>query len=773
LLTPLQLKSTSSSVLLVAALLCGIISICFTIAANGIARSDDGVLHIYRSVLLTHTLAMDGVIYPRFLPSFAFGYGAGLFNFFSPLAYFPIVALQLSGLTPEASWEISLAMYLFLAQLGTYLLGRDITKHTTAGIIASFAYISSPYILLDLVPRGSVTELAALAFLPFVLYATQKLVSRATMQRFVGLLISLVFFVPLHNIIAVQSLLLLTPWTIFWLWRQRLLYSLYIVVAAVLLSFFATAFFWLPALGETQDVKISTITQSLGFIDATNHLRSVGQVFELGMASDAMQLQGATPISLSVLLLVIAILGLGVRQSTEARRLLLLLLGVVMIGVWLNTPSSAWIWKNVPFLNYSQFAWRILGVASLALALAAGLSFAALSNLLRSPISQKLLFFVLGLGILMGGYPWFYRPQITDLARTPQEIGAFEQQTGQIALSSYSEYLPRAARNLSYERLASRLAEADIIARLDPAIQVIQAAWSSLSADLVVEASTETSLVFDWLYMPGWVAEINDQNATVYAENEHGLAAIDIPSGVSRVHISRILTPLQQTAISLSLAAIFLTFPVARLVGRSSPSHREPVVISGSLFPALVLGLVLILLRWIVDSSGSSIFKLQRWQANSFQAENLHQARFDNGMLLLASTEADTTSTGQFLDIETFWTIHQTAISQGYSLLYQLIDVNGLVVAEENRFLIGQLPTVHWLQNHYIQDKLSIPIPPHTAPGMLELQIVLYNSQTLAASSWLNEQGNPQDARFSLDQVVIEKPRQWPALPHGQNDQIA
>lgn len=735
-------------------LLLGILPVFFTV---GIIRSDDGILHTYRSVLLDQALRVDAIFYPRFTSGLSFGYGASLFNFFSPFAYYPIVISQALGMSLETSWEITLSIYLFFAQLSAYILGKNITSQVSGGIFTAAAYSTAPYVLFDLTSRGSITELAALAILPLILLFIKKLILFQTVDNFIGLIISIVLFVPAHNIITIHSLFIAAPWCIFWIWKsQQPIKSISMVSLAVVLSFFATAFFWMPALGETKDVKLNVIADELDFVDVTQHLRPIIQVIDLGNSGDALELQAKTPISLNLLLLAISLLGLGVKQSLNNKFLIFLLLGIVSFCAWLNTPESAWVWQTLPFMSYSQFAWRILAVASLALALATGLAFTALYNSLQSAISKRLFFFIVGLGILSGGYPWFYRPHELQLARTVQEIHAFEAKTGQIALSSYSEYLPIAARNLNYERLAQRFDEALVISRIDPKLEVVQARWSSLGVDLVVNTTTEISLVFDWLYMPGWYAVVNQQPARVYAEAEHGLLAIDIPSGRNHVYISRSLTPLQQTATHLSLVAIFLVVPISSFLSR--PRIRNIVQSSSQEWRlGLALGIIFLSFRLLVDASGSSIFKLQRWQAENFQAENPHFTRFANGMLLIASTESDVVSSNHTLEIETFWSIYSSSVERDYSLLYQLIDRRGIVVAEENRFLIGNLPTVHWLENHYVQDRLSFRLPPHTPPVDLQLRVTVYDSQNLVPVSWLNEQGNPQDVSFILDQVAIQK----------------
>ena len=48
--------------------------------------TDDGALHVYRTVALDRALH-DGLLYPRWFPDLAFGYGFPFFNYREPLGY--------------------------------------------------------------------------------------------------------------------------------------------------------------------------------------------------------------------------------------------------------------------------------------------------------------------------------------------------------------------------------------------------------------------------------------------------------------------------------------------------------------------------------------------------------------------------------------------------------------------------------------------------------------------------------------------------------------
>ena len=48
---------------------------------------DDGALHVYRTVALDRALS-DGLLYPRWFPDLAYGYGFPFFNYREPLGYY-------------------------------------------------------------------------------------------------------------------------------------------------------------------------------------------------------------------------------------------------------------------------------------------------------------------------------------------------------------------------------------------------------------------------------------------------------------------------------------------------------------------------------------------------------------------------------------------------------------------------------------------------------------------------------------------------------------
>ena len=140
--------------------------------AGQMPYSADGLLQLLRGVALEHSLRVDHPLWPRFSSGLVYGYGAPLFNFFPPLAYYPASLAPALGMSFLHAWLLTMCLYTWLAGAGMYLLARLWTRSELAGWMGAAAYLYSPYWLIDSVTRGATAEMAALAALPFVFYCS-------------------------------------------------------------------------------------------------------------------------------------------------------------------------------------------------------------------------------------------------------------------------------------------------------------------------------------------------------------------------------------------------------------------------------------------------------------------------------------------------------------------------------------------------------------------------------------------------------------------------
>ena len=238
----------------------GIACICLLAAQpfmlDRMPRTDDGLLQMYRSVALDHSLRVDHPLWPRYSSGLVYGYGAPLFNYFPPLSYFPASWLHGVGFSFVGSWLLSMVIYTLLAALGMFLLARLWTRSDLGGWMAALAYVNAPFFLFDSLTRGSSSELAALAALPFVMLGFTRLAKHGRRRDLVLAVATFALLIPLHTLITLHGTALLALYCLFLVWHGGERRAVFIRLSlAGLLGLVITAFYWLPALLEADSHK--------------------------------------------------------------------------------------------------------------------------------------------------------------------------------------------------------------------------------------------------------------------------------------------------------------------------------------------------------------------------------------------------------------------------------------------------------------------------------------------------------------------------------------
>src|SRR3990172_583149 len=100
--------------------------------------TDDGALHIYRTVALDRAIR-DGLLYPRWFPDLAYGYGFPFFVYREPLGYYAMEGLHLLGVSIPNAFNLVLAGRLVLSGITLFLLARDIFG-ARGGLLAGLLY---------------------------------------------------------------------------------------------------------------------------------------------------------------------------------------------------------------------------------------------------------------------------------------------------------------------------------------------------------------------------------------------------------------------------------------------------------------------------------------------------------------------------------------------------------------------------------------------------------------------------------------------------------
>jgi hypothetical protein len=720
--------------------------------------SDDAALHLYRTIVLDHSLRYDHPIYPRFSSALAYGYGAPLFNYFSPAAYYLPRTLHVFGMSFVDAWLAAMVLYLWLAALGAFLLGRILTN-TAGGVVAAVAYVYSPYLLYDAVSRGTITEVAGLAMLPLVLYALTRLARRPSSYSLLLSVISYSIFIPLHNIVTLHGSILIAVYALLLsVTSAKPLRTLISLAWVGMLGVGLTAFFWLPALGETGWIKLPAITATLPDLDVTRHLRDLDAVLALPSPIDPSQQQASIPITVSWVAIVITVMGLITAVAIKQLRYQILFwTGVLVFTLFMNTPASALVWQQVPLLNYTQFAWRILGISSIALAILCALSLYTLELRTQKPRLSYAVLIVLVTGLILYSLPFTYRPTQSLEADDILSAQRHERLYGEVALSSYSEYLPVwVTDTIDPELLTSRWEQAPVISRWvdTEGLQIEQESWSGTSATFEVVLDQGRTVTLAWLYMPPWAVTVNGVTVSSYP-NENGLLSFDLPTGRSFVTIEYTASHLQQAAIITSIGTFGLF--VATFLGWK-PSYcsfhssvlAQPRVL---LVTCLSLGIGLVVVKTAVIDQTDNLWHQRRWTQGTFDGAPIVGGVFNHELLLLSSNASVAQSSSTEVLVSTYWTALQP-MSRDYGLLYSIRNQAGIEVMRGTNYRPAGLDTSRWLVGLYLQDTIRLTMPLGTLPGRYDVFVAAYDYDRLLPT--INAVGNPDRPELRIGMVEID-----------------
>ncbi len=800
---------------------------------NGsLPRTDDAILHYYRLVGYDYSIR-HGDLWPRYAPAFVFGYGLPIFNYYSPLAMLPMELFHLLGLDFIRALLAGVVIYTFLGALGAYLLG-DAWGGSTAGIVTSAAYAYAPYILLNWTRRGSITECCALAILPWVLWAFHRLALRGRRRDFALAVALLALFILPHNVTALAGAALLGGYCLL-LWsispnRRQSLLRLGIGLA---LGVGLAAFFWMPALFEKDYVKLENVSPANPAYDVANHFQTLDQIFAAPEPVDLSRQDFEVPRPLGWPQVILALLGVGMVTAgalkTRSKRsgspdgqyegflkrsgvvgaqravpagrpdvdpsydhrspvawgfnprnclpLLIFALPVIVFLVFMVTGSSLWFWRHIPLLDFWQFPWRLIGQASLLIAVLAGLGTALLAERIPRPALRFAWVIAVLLSFVLAGLPWLYvvydpAPVVDSVT----DLHVFEQETRWIGTSSQGEYLPTWNQSLpDPAALADRFAESDVIPRLQPNtdLSVEAEKWKITAAHLIVYAEEPTRLVFDWLYFPGWLATVDRKPVEVTPYGPEGFVSIEVARGAHNVGINFKPTPLRRAAAIASLVSLLACAAVVVGLSIWEPRAVEPAAASRDYWPVLLAafaaGLLIFAARLLYFDRYTSPVRQDRQVQGTIAGMQVSIQAAVGGQIRLLGLDLPQAQirSGAALPLRLYW---QPLVdpSADYSRLIEVRDAAGQVIFEDLQPHPAGAPTSDWRAGFYLVENVDLPLPAGTPPGVYSLHVGLYDPVDARPLDVVNSNGLPVGVTVEVGSIEITRPRR-PASP----DQLA
>jgi hypothetical protein len=730
--------------------------------------SDDFAFHLLRLVQLD-ALLRQGVLYSRWAPDMALGYGYPFFNFYAPLSYYAPAAFSLVGLGLQAALIAAFALAPIGAGLAAYLLARDHFSPRSS-LVGAVAYAYAPYLAYDALFRANLAETLAWVFLPLSLWAMGRLGRRGDRRYLAGAALAYAAVLLVHNVFALIFSPLLAAYGLVTtltaasgVGRCRRLAR---AAAALLLGLGLAAFFWLPALAERVYIHSDRLLVPPVFVYWNNFV-DLGELLAPPRVIHPDLLNPSPPRALGLIPILLALPALAglYRFRGRPRRAQIAFFAVALVAyAWLTTASSRFVWDSVPLLEYIQFPWRLLGPAALCLAVLV----AAAAELL--PIDRRgSLVVAAAIALLIGSALFWLDPRYCPGVEAPTvaSIAPFERATHTVGTTAKGEYLPRAVQIVPQDVAATALDRSS----LPPGTTVDQEKVLPIGAELTITATQPFTAVYNGFDYPGWRVTVDDAVVPITPDAPYGRITFPVPEGRHRASIRCGETPLRRVADCASLACLALTIglllPPLRRLGltreagfraRRQPGETAPrAAFAWAGWGLALLGVALLLQRVETPIRHPG---LQDGTLPNLDVET--NVAFEGGLTLLGFNQAQTVlPSGDRFRLDLFWAAREPPPGH-YKRNVALLGPNGL------RWDAGSLPprdfreppaTWAWPVGMYVQDSHHVEMPAGTPPGIYDLELTLFERETLAPMRVLGADGRPGPPSLALGQIEVTRPR--------------
>lgn len=537
--------------------------VCVPLLTNDLPSGHDAYSYHPRLIEF-HENISHGVLLPRWAPDLEFGAGQPLFLFTPPLLFYIAELWRLMGAASVTALNLAAICVILASAFGMFKLA-DFYFGRKAGWLSAAAYTYAPYYHVDLYVRHALAEFAAFAFYPFILYFFGRYAKKPDPKFLFFAAASYAGLVVTHNQSALLFSPLLLAFLVFLSWQGRSMRLFFRLALGLVSGLVLSAFVWLPALVEMKFVSIDRSVQD--YLSYRNHFVFLPQFFSsawgYGLSVIGPSDQMSFSFGLGHLVIAIAAAVLAWKLSSGELRVWVIFwtttLGILVV---LMLPVSAPVWGILPLLNQVQFPWRLLGPASLSIAILAAVFGGAIDRNVR----RSGCFFVAGLAILILPNLTHIRPeryfQIDSKEWTPQFIA----QSGFETTTSY-EFEPRWVKQREgYWREEFRLVSGEAM--------VSDIVRSPTLWRANVSGHTESVLQARLLYFPSWAVSVDGQETTPEV-SDSGRIQFRVPPGVHQISIRFKPTTIRvfsETISFLGLIGMLLFF--RRGTSAENDNHR-------------------------------------------------------------------------------------------------------------------------------------------------------------------------------------------------------
>lgn len=531
---------------------------------NGLPMGNDQFQHFQFAVTF-HDSIQSGDLIPSLSTSTNHGFGDVGVRFYPPLSYIVLAGLRIVVGNWHEAAVLAFGLWFFLGGLGVYLWTRDHFGEA-ASLAAAFVYMIAPYHVNELYNASLFAEFAAVGLLPFSFLFVGRICRSVGWASVAGLAVSYALLILTHLPTALIGSVGLVIYALISLPAGRRARTLFALASSVIAALLLSAFYLVPMATELPFVNHSTAEFVEQAYDFKRHFIASYFYLSTEQYNEGLQWFGDMLAVTAGCLFVPSIVFYFYMEPARSRRRIAGVLSIFLVGVFLATPLSSAVWKNVDLLQKIQFPYRWLLLINLSGSFLVAAGFGHVASAFSSRL-RPLALLAAGLVTVAAAFT------VAQVIRPAIYVPAGEVESYVFNLAnqpSYKCWWAIWAKDSAFK-------DKQRAASIDPSSITH---WDEHEKRIHLGPGHPSSLRLALFYYPHWKAEANGK-AAPSSYDENGALIVQLPDGPVEVRVFFEEPPAVKAAGVVSavfgLAVLFtmLSLLIRNYVNRYS--NRKPV----------------------------------------------------------------------------------------------------------------------------------------------------------------------------------------------------
>lgn len=483
----------------------------FPLTHHGFFQTDDGEWMIIRLSAFYQALH-DGQFPVRFLQRLNFGFGYPVAEFLYPGSFYFGTLLHIIRFGFVNSVKIIFGVSLIGSAVFSYFWLSRLFSRISSFTGALFA-VYLPYHLYDVYYRGSMGEIFALMWVPFIFWQIER---KSLLYSSLGIAILILS----HNTLAALFMPLIICYMLheIYLNKQRL-EAVYFYSSVLLFGFGLSSFFWLPIIFELQNTVFSTTVVSqwnLYFSTFT----------QIGIVS-------------YLVLLAVTVLLISKKADVKKHRFTYILFAFTVLSLFMATNISYTAWQLLP-AKFVQFPFRFLSIIAVTIPFLAAFIVST-----QKGKHQWTTIVVLVLLLVYSALP--YSKPISYFDK-----GEGYYYTNDATTTVQDEYMPVWVKQKPLKHTDQ------LVEIINSSGKVRNIAQTNKKLIFTTNVIKQSSVMVNTIYWPGWKATIDGVSTKISYNNPQGVMVVSVPNGMHTITFSFGESPIRLFSVFLSIFSFII-----------------------------------------------------------------------------------------------------------------------------------------------------------------------------------------------------------------------